>query len=97
MIFLSVKAVFLSTKTLINKLLQHVCVFNAQIIQKHIIQNPRLKTQHGHAVVNKLIHYTHGASTRRGLLCSEYPWDSKGKKGSRLRSPFRLCGVALNE
>lgn len=38
---------------------------------------------------------THGASPRRGLLCNEYPWDSKEKKGNRLRSPFRLCDAAF--
>lgn len=53
------------------------------------------KSQHRHPPVDKLIQYTHGASSKRGLLCSEYPWDSKGKKGNRLRSPFRLCGAAL--
>lgn len=37
---------------------------------------------------------THGAWRRRGLPCNEYPWDSRAKKGNRLRSPFRLDGAA---
>jgi len=47
--------------------------------------------------VSKLILHTHGASPRRGLLCSEYPLDSKGKKGNRLRSPFRPGDAASKE
>lgn len=33
---------------------------------------------------------TYGASLWRGLLCSEYPLDSKGKTDNQLKSPFRL-------
>lgn len=44
---------------------------------------------------NKYIFSTYGAWLKRGLLCSEYPLDSKGGKGSRLKSPCRLCYAAL--
>lgn len=33
---------------------------------------------------------THGASRRRGLLCSAYPWGGRGAGGARLPPPFRL-------
>lgn len=35
---------------------------------------------------------THGASRRRDLLCSAYPWGGRGKGRSRLKPPFRLRG-----
>lgn len=34
--------------------------------------------------------HTYSASQRRGLLCSEYPLDSKERTDSQLNSPSRL-------
>lgn len=39
---------------------------------------------------------TYGAWRRRGLLCSEYPLDSKEKTGNQLKSPSRCPSVDQN-
>lgn len=54
----------------------------------------RFRCKHNNIWKNSLS--TYGASLRTGLLCSEYPSDSKGKTGNQWKSPFRLCNADKN-
>ena len=57
------------------------------------MQNLLCSPPHANSTISDQVIYTYSASQRRGLLCSEYPLDSKERTDNQLNSPFRLSNV----
>ena len=54
------------------------------------MQNLLYSPPHANSTISDQVISTYSASQRRGLLCSEYPLDSKERTDNQLNSPFRL-------